>query len=570
MGAAEDEAGASHDRGLALAPSRDPLELRYLQLLEHSPDALCVHADGRVVYVNPAGVEAIAARSADEIVGRMITDFVHPDHVAPMLARVAALRREGDSSPPAEAVMLRSDGSPIDAEVVSVLTSWDGRPAYLVIFRDLTLLKAAQATLHLQSALVAHATEAIIATTLAGTVTSWNPAAETIYQRPPARALALPISEAVGAAIDPAAILARGGVEHCTHRAADGSARTVRVAAAAMDNGYVLVCSDYTALRRAERRLQTVVNSLEEGVIVLDAECRPESMNPAARRILGLPSDQTLTDGLDMSNVFPSWDVDGKPLGGGWPLVKEMLSRGAAIRNVVIGVDLLDGTRRWLSASVRPLDDTETGRPAALASFIDITERYNEQIRLDHQAHHDSLTGLPNRAHAEARTAHALQGHPPTLGAVMFIDLDNVKKINDILGHHAGDVVITSAARRLRSALRGNDFLARHGGDEFVALLFGQSDHAALVRMADRMHAALAEPLESLGLPARTLTASIGITTVGAADCRDAARILHDADAAMYRAKAYRATTRFAESESNAPKPRKSPNANVNRAAISG
>jgi PAS domain S-box-containing protein len=206
MNVVDDEFGAGHRCGLALASPRDPLAL---QLLEHSPDPLCVHADGRVVYVNPAGVEAIAARSADEVVGRLITDFVHPDHVAPMLARVAALRREGESSPQAESVMLRFDGSPIDAEVVSVFIRWGGRPAYLVIFRDLTVLKAAQATLHLQSALVAHATDAIISTTLTGTVTSWNPAAETIYQRPPGRALALPISEAVGTAIDPAAIVAR-------------------------------------------------------------------------------------------------------------------------------------------------------------------------------------------------------------------------------------------------------------------------------------------------------------------------------------------------------------------------
>ena len=498
-----------------------------------------------MLYVNPAGVEAIAARTADEVVGQLITDFVHPDHVAPMLARVAELRREGESSSPAEAVLLRSDGSAVTAEVVSVLTRWDGKPAYLVIFRDVSLRKAARAT-HLQSALVAHATDAIIATALNGAVTSWNPAAETIYQRPATRALALPISEAVGAAIDPAAVVARGGVEHCTHRAADGSARSVRVTVAAMDDGYVLVCSDETALRRAEQRVETVVNSLEAGVMVLDAHCRPQSINPAARRILDFPSDQTLLDGLDMSTVFPLLTSDGKPLGSGPQLIREVLARGAVIRNVVIGIDLLDGSRRWLSASVRPLDDPDTGQPGALASFTDITERYNEQIRLDHKAHHDSLTGLPNRAYAEARATQALQGHPPTLAAVMFIDLDNVKKINDILGHHAGDVVIITAAERLRSALRREDFLARHGGDEFVVLLFGETGHAALEQLADRIHGALAEPLEALRLPARTLTASIGITKVAPAEHRNAAQVLHDADAAMYEAKVFRATTRFA------------------------
>jgi diguanylate cyclase (GGDEF)-like protein/PAS domain S-box-containing protein len=528
------------------------LGLQYLQLLEHSPVPLCVHAGGRVVYVNPAGVEGIAARSAGDIVGRMITDFVHPDHIGPMLARIAGLRRQGDASPPAEAVMLRLDGSPIDAEIVSVLTTWDGKPAYQVIFRDLTLLKAVQATLHLQGTLVSHATEAIIATTLTGTVTSWNPAAETIYQRPPARALALPISEAVGAPIDPAVIAVRGGVENCTHRAADGSARTVRVAVAAMDNGYVLVCSDYTALRRAEERFQNVVNALEDGVVVLDAQCRAEWINPAARRLLGLAYNQTLIDGIDLSTVFPLSDASGTPLGPIAPLIQHVLANSLVIRNRIIGIDRLDGTRCWLSASVRPLDDGESGQPAALACFSDITEQYTEQVLLNHKAHHDSLTGLPNRAYAEARASHALQGHPPALAAVMFIDLDNVKDINDELGHHGGDIAITTAARRLRSALGADDFLARHGGDEFVALLFGHAHRDALQRLSDRMHAALARPLD-IGGTLRTLSASIGVAQVSPADHRDAAHILRDADNAMYRAKAHRATTHFADTKPGAP-----------------
>ena len=203
MTAGDDDAGTT---GASSQPL-DPVEERFRRLLEHSPDPRCVHAEGRVVYVNPAGLRGIAAKSADDLVGRMITDFVHPDSIAPMLGRIASLHREGDSTPAAEAVMLRLDGSPVDAEVVSVLTSWDGKPAYQVIFRDLTIEKAAEATLRYQAALVTHATDAIIATTLAGAITTWNPAAEAIYGRSAADALYLPITEAVGAAVDPAAIV---------------------------------------------------------------------------------------------------------------------------------------------------------------------------------------------------------------------------------------------------------------------------------------------------------------------------------------------------------------------------
>lgn len=530
------------------------VEQRYRQLLEHSPYPMCVHADGRVVYVNPAGLKGIAANSADDLIGRMITDFVHPDSIAPMLARIADLRDEGDHSPASEAVMLRLDGSLLDAEVVSVLTSWRGKPAYQVIFRDLTVQKAAEATLRYQAALVTHATDAIIATTLAGTVTSWNPAAEAIYGRPAASALARPIAEAVGAPVDPAAVIADGGVGHGIHRAADGTALIVRMSAAAMDDGYVLVCSDQTALRRAERRFQTVVDSLVEGVVVLDANGQPELVNPAARRILGLPSGGALPRTDDLSVAFPLYDGDGKLLNDWHRFFVRGLTRGGPDPHEIVGFDRPDGARRWLSVSCRLLDPTEAGQQAILASFTDITDQREVQLQLKHQAHHDSLTGLPNRAYAETQAIQALQSDPPALSAVMFIDLDNIKTVNDAFGHHSGDTVIKAAAERLRATLRSEDLIARHGGDEFVALLFGHADRGALERLADRLHAALATPLEVAGISC-SLTASIGVTEVMPGDPRDASEILRDADAAMYTAKVYRATTHFT-SPTNSTNPR--------------
>jgi diguanylate cyclase (GGDEF)-like protein/PAS domain S-box-containing protein len=532
----------------ASTTSASSVEPRYRQLLEHSPYPMCVHADGYVVYVNPAGVKGIAANSADDVVGRMITDFVDPDSIAPMLARISGLQEEGDSSPAAEAVMRRLDGSPLDVEVVSSLTNWNGKPAYQVVFRDLTMQKAAEEALRYQAALVTHATDAIIATTLTGTVTSWNPAAEAIYGRSAADTLALPITEAIGAAIDPAAVIAGGGVRHGVHRAADGTALVVRVSAAAMDTGYVLVCSDQTALRRAERRFQTVVDSLVEGVVVLDANGRPESINPAARRILGLASSRVLERDVDPSLVFPLYDADGKSLDNWHQFFVRGLKNGVPNPHEIVGFNRPDGTRRWLSVSCRMLDTSESGQQALLASFTDITDQRDAQLQLRHQAHHDSLTGLPNRAYAETQATQALQADPPTLAAVMFIDLDNIKTVNDAFGHHAGDIVIKAAAQRLRATLRSEDLIARHGGDEFVALLFGNADNTALKRLAERLHAALATPLEVAGISC-SLTASIGVTEVKPGDSRDAAEILRDADTAMYKAKVYRATTHFMSSQ---------------------
>jgi diguanylate cyclase (GGDEF)-like protein/PAS domain S-box-containing protein len=358
--------------------------------------------------------------------------------------------------------------------------------------------------------------------------------------------LAAPISEAVGAVVDPASIVERGGVEHVTHHAADGSALSIRVSAAAMDNGYVLVCSDHTALRRAERRFQTVVNSLDEGVIVLDAMGQPESMNPAARQILGLPEGGEVPESYLANVSMRLCDVDGRRLGDSRRLVERALASRVPIRNKIVGYDRPDGSRRWLSANCRALDPVESGPQAMLASFIDITEQHNAQVRLNHQANHDWLTGLPNRAYAEARASLALQTDPPELAAVVFIDLDNLKAINDAFGHQAGDTVIRTAAERLRSALRSDDFFARHGGDEFVALLFGQTNEVALGSLTDRLHAALATPVD-VGGRQFTLTASIGVAQVKPGETRDAAQLLCDADAAMYKAKVHRATTHYAD-----------------------
>src|SRR6185436_12865287 len=148
------------------------------------------------------------------------------------------------------------------------------------VFRDVTAQKAAQATLRYQAALVSHVSDALIATTSDGVVTSWNPAAEQIYGRPSEQALGLPLRDAVGADLDPAGIVADGGVQHATHRGTDNAPLAVRVSAAAMENGYVLVCSDQTALRRAEQHFQTIVSSLDEGVVVLSRQGTVESINP--------------------------------------------------------------------------------------------------------------------------------------------------------------------------------------------------------------------------------------------------------------------------------------------------
>jgi diguanylate cyclase (GGDEF)-like protein/PAS domain S-box-containing protein len=541
---AEPIAGPSADAtGDSVVSAEPHEEQRYRWLLDHSPVGICVHADGRFVYVNEALVRSLAAHSADQLLGRRVSDFLHPDSQTAVRNYIAARRHEGDATPALEVTVLPLDGTTLIVEALGIRTRWEGRPAHKVILRDLSAQKAVEAGLRFQAALVTHVSDAIVAITAHGEVISWNPAAEVIYGRSAAGVFGLPISEVVGATLEPASIVAAGGVQHGTHRSADGTALTMRVSVSPMSEGYVVLCADQTALRRAEQHFQTVVHSLDEGVVVISAGGEVESINPAALRIMGVPEF-----GIDVVEfaklaTVPIYDGDGALLSPDQQPALEMLTASPR-QGVIYGVDRLsDGRRIWVSVNWSALDPTDPIRSSVLVSFVDITERHNAHRLLLHQATHDLLTGLPNRARVLALMAGLIGATQHRLGAVLFIDFDNFKAINDALGHHAGDTVLKIAAQRLDHALRSDDVVGRVGGDEFVALLAAPVEPAEIDDLANRLHGALAEPIavnrqtNSAAIRYVWISASIGLVTVLADDSRSAEEILRDADLAMYQAK---------------------------------
>jgi diguanylate cyclase (GGDEF)-like protein/PAS domain S-box-containing protein len=518
-------------------------EQRYRWLLDHSPVGICVHVDGRYVYVNEALVRNLAAESADQLLGRRVADFLHPDSQIAVRDFIAARRHEGDATPALEITVLRLDGTTLTVEALGVRTRWEGKPAHKVIFRDLSAQKAVESGLRFQAALVSHVSDAIIATTEHGVITSWNPAAEAIYGSSAAHALGLPISEVVDAALDPASVVAGGGVEHVTHRSADGSALTMRVSVSSMGDGYVVLCADQTALRRAEKHFQTVVRSLEEGVVVIGADGGVEFVNPAALRIVGVP--ETGIDAIEFAKLasVSVYDGDGALLSPDQQPVLETLTSSPR-RATTYGIDRRsDGQRIWLSVNWSLLDPTDPARSSVLVSFVDITKSHNAHQQLLHQATHDVLTGLPNRARVLALMTEYIGAGQCRLGAVLFIDFDNFKAINDALGHHAGDTVLQIAAQHLNQAMRPGDVVGRVGGDEFVALLAAPLQPAEIDDLARRLHAALAEPIavDHHIDPTATryvwISASIGVVSVRPDDSRNAEEILRDSDLAMYQAK---------------------------------
>jgi diguanylate cyclase (GGDEF)-like protein/PAS domain S-box-containing protein len=514
-----------------------PREADHFSLLvDHSPDAICIHQDGRFVFFNAVAVRWLGARSARELLGHGVSRFMHARSIPLVLARIAALRRPGDVSSASLATLIRLDGSELHVEAVSVMTTWHGAPAYQLVLRDLTEHRAIHDTLAHQAALVDNASDAIIAITSSGMVTSWNPAAEYIYRRPAHRALALPIDVALGAPVDVIAIAKAGGVVHATHHAMDGSARTMRVSVTRFEHGYVLLCSDETTLRRAARDLRTVINTLQEGVVVLDRNGWLLTVNPAARRILGLgPGLQHVNHGERLRELAVL-DEDGVLLSEEQRPVPKAFATGLPTIGRIFAMDRPDGRRVWLSTSCQLLHPDDRDHSPVLISFTDVTAQRATTAHLAHRAAHDVLTGLPNRAHI-VETVDALNRQGGMLTAVLFIDLDDLKTVNDSFGHDAGDRVIQATADRLRGAVRRNDIVGRLAGDEFVALLIGNLVPGALENFVGRLRRVLSEPIE---IPGGTLQvgASIGLVRTDRGDSRDAAALLREADTAMYAAKA--------------------------------
>ena len=193
---------------------------------------------------------------------------------------------------------------------------------------------------------------------------------------------------------------------------------------------------------------------------------------------------------------------------------------------------------RWHEVSARRCRDPVTGQPALLVSEADVSALKQTEAHAQFLALHDSLTGLPNRSHVMQRFTEAVE-HIRRAGqeaALLFIDLDHFKQVNDTLGHAAGDELLVEVARRLRGAVRGGDLVARLGGDEFLILLVAQDIRFEVDRVRHRLIRAVAEPALIQGQQVM-VTPSMGVSLFPR-DGDDIATLMRNADLAMYTAKA--------------------------------
>lgn len=197
------------------------------------------------------------------------------------------------------------------------------------------------------------------------------------------------------------------------------------------------------------------------------------------------------------------------------------------------------GAYRWMLARGLAVRDAKGQAYRIAGSQTDVTERRLAEERLQHDALHDALTSLPNRTLLLDRLEQAMlqaRRSPDQRVALLFIDLDRFKVVNDSLGHVVGDELLQETARRLQACVRPSDTVARFGGDEFVLLLTGLEHADRASRIAERVHTSLRTPFTVGGRPLH-VTASIGVV-VHESRYNSATELLRDADIAMYQAKA--------------------------------
>jgi diguanylate cyclase (GGDEF)-like protein/PAS domain S-box-containing protein len=293
------------------------------------------------------------------------------------------------------------------------------------------------------------------------------------------------------------------------------------------------------SLRASERLSREIVTGLLEGVLVVDTSARVVLANEAVARLFGVPIAELV--GRPLSGVPVDLLDDRGHLLPNEEMPMSRALRGEQVRAVVARLVRRDGTLLWVEAQASPLLDEEGDLYGAVASYDDVTLRVEQDRRTREEADTDPLTGLANRRALERTLTSALAraGVRGRTAAVLMLDLDGFKAINDSHGHAAGDAALREVARRLRRCVRERDFVARLGGDEFVVLLtdVGGSSGAA-VEACERVDAVLSEPIALEQAEVR-LRAAIGVATFPG-DGADAPGLLAHADRAMYAAKAAR------------------------------
>ncbi len=519
-------------------------------IAESSEDAVTSgDLEGRITGWN-SGATKLYDYSADEAIGRPVAEVMKPSDPEVVAHNIGRLRR-GEKLAPFEAVHHARDGRPLRVSVSlsPIKGSAGGTIGVLAISRDVTARMEAEQALKESEArfrsVVESVGEGLLITDVDDTVTYANSrveeltgyAVEELLGRP-AYELLLPPERWPGMLehnqrrVEGAAeryetpLLRKDG----TRLWAEVSASPYRDAADEIV-GTLGVITDVTgrkeaedALRESERHLRAVVHGSPVITFALDPKGVFTFENGCALRTAGLESGRNNVG----YSVFEAY--------AGYPEILGNVERALSGEEVVATVEI--GGRSY-HTTYSPQRGEDGGVEGVIGVATDITERRRLERDLEHRAFHDPLTDLPNRALFVDRLSQALKRAERKRGevAVLFLDLDGFKAVNDAFGHEAGDGVLVEVAGRLEGCLRPQDTVARLGGDEFAVLLEdGGFESAAAV--TERIAEALRAPI-AVGENGReaSVAASVGIARGAAGDEGEPAKLLREADRAMYESK---------------------------------
>lgn len=528
------------------------LESRSLALLEEAPFPVAVAqrgGEGKILYLNRCAEEHFKVQRAD-VIGKTTEYFWGaPEKRAEMLAR---LEREGGRVVGAEVQILDLARRPLWLLMSVASVEFAREAAYLFSFHDITRRKQMEAALRDSEArfraVAENAYDVIWTMDANGRFTYVSPSVERLRGYTPEEVMAQDMAhsltpDSLAKAADGMAHLLRTGELLKRHweleqPCKDGSTVwTDLILSPLKDDGGRLtgllgITRDVTAERQLRQDLQTrsvAIEAAAEGIVITDRDGIIEYANPAFCEMSLYPLEELVgqrtaklksgVHGPDFYRQLWSTIIAGHPWRG------EVVNRRK------------DGMLYHELLTIAPVMDEGGQVVRYVAVKHDITERKRIEQRLEHLAHFDLLTDLPNRTLFFDRLQQAFsraQRYREGL-AVLMLDLDGFKAVNDNLSHQAGDLLLAAFARRLKKTVRQSDTAARMGGDEFTVLLHGIAQSADGVAAADKILTALEEAFDILGHSC-SIGASIGIALF-ATGYATADALLQGADAAMYEAK---------------------------------
>jgi diguanylate cyclase (GGDEF)-like protein/PAS domain S-box-containing protein len=286
-----------------------------------------------------------------------------------------------------------------------------------------------------------------------------------------------------------------------------------------------------------EEQLQRILDTMPDALLITDERGRYVRVNAAASELVGVSGERILTSTVE-APIWQRFTLDGRPLPYEAHPFAHVRETGETVRGVEFVVERPDETFVPVAVNASPLRRADGAFAGMVTLVRDVTAYKEMETQLTRQAAYDILTGLPNRRVFLERLATALSdpSEPPAQTAVLFLDLNGFKTINDSLGHAAGDGLLAIVASRLQACIRSQDTVARFGGDEFLVLIerVEQPQHA--FEVAERILQRLAAPY-AIGDHEVGVSACIGIA-LGTARADDPAELLRQADTALYEAKA--------------------------------